>query len=923
MAVTYGFFNSVNGDRKYNADQMSEFFRGIVSQGVFQHLDSGLAVSAGTGLAVSVAAGRAIIQDRWIQNSAALNLTISAASETYGRKDAVVIRLDKSSRAISITVKTGTPAASPVAPSMTRNATTYEMALAYVNVAAGASSVTVTDKRSDSSVCGWAAVAQATSGEVDQMLNDMKTGFDGVTYPTPAEQVIGSDTKLQNEIIDLSALDDNSLITGWESGKCILTTTSPIDISGMTITGYRCNVIPCNANDQFIINGTGGASALLWVFTDASYNKISQSAADLVASGVQITAPVGAKFLILNDKAVIQHDCYHGTKIRSVISDNFSRINEALDVATELKIIDVWENNQYIATNTNPVTPTRIYYESYRCAVIECNAGDEFVIYGSGGATPLLWTFVDSNYGKLSAATGNISMNGESIVAPANTKYLILNDKATQKHDCYYGKIIKTDFQKCVNMLLPFDNVYWENGLYQTSTNNFYTSSTRVSFRIPFKPDFPIVLTANTGWSFYLCTWDNSDPSQASLHTETNWETKEILNSDTYYTITIKKNDNSNITPDNASGNIMIERDIFVTEIGKDISARNGDVENAIMAIKKGGKTYSSPYANGAITIAHITDVHGDTERWANYVNYVNKISPDICVNTGDICDMTPANGFFYMYNYMPKIETIVSIGNHEVAASNKAAAFANFIAPLNNLYNIGAEQNYYYVDKNGIRFIVLNVYDGDVEHDSKQWIFYTQDQINFLISALQGALTNNYPVVICAHEADQYLPADEGLNNIFNQTWDRAEIYYKDWEGCPICDLIEAFINGESINQSYTENGANGDVTITVNTSFATSGHFVTWLVGHRHADHIGFLPGYSQLCITLTNGYCSRTGAINSGGAWSDLPRYEDTRSEDAFNLYVINTDEKKIGIGRIGSNMTYELTERNYTYVSYVTP
>ena len=200
MAVTYGFFNSVNGDRKYNADQMSEYFRGIVSQGVFQHLDSGLAVSAGTGLSVSVAAGRAIIQDRWIQNSAALNLTISAASETYGRKDAVVIRLDKSSRAISITVKTGTPAASPVAPSMTRNATTYEMSLAYVNVAAGASSVTVTDKRSDSSVCGWAAVAQATSGEVDQMLNDMKTGFDGVEYSSPAAAINAQFEHLTNTL---------------------------------------------------------------------------------------------------------------------------------------------------------------------------------------------------------------------------------------------------------------------------------------------------------------------------------------------------------------------------------------------------------------------------------------------------------------------------------------------------------------------------------------------------------------------------------------------------------------------------------------------------------------------------------------------------------------------------------------------------
>jgi hypothetical protein len=180
MAVTSGFFDSRNGDRKYNADQMSEYFRGIVSGGVFQHLDGGLQVTAGTGLAVNVAAGRAIVQNRWIQNSASLPLSISAASETYGRKDAVVLRLDSAARTVSITVKTGTPAASPAAPEMTRSGGVYEMALAYVNVAAGATSVTVTDKRSDSTVCGWATVAQSTSGEVDQMLDDMKTGFDGV-----------------------------------------------------------------------------------------------------------------------------------------------------------------------------------------------------------------------------------------------------------------------------------------------------------------------------------------------------------------------------------------------------------------------------------------------------------------------------------------------------------------------------------------------------------------------------------------------------------------------------------------------------------------------------------------------------------------------------------------------------------------------
>ena len=219
MAVSYGFFDSVNGDRKYNAEQMTEFYNGICTQGVFQNLESGMAVSAGTGLTVSVAAGRAIVQNHWVKNNAALILEVPAASATYARIDAVVIRFSSSNRNITIAIKEGTAAASPSAPSMTRAGGVYELCLAYVNVAANATSVTVTDKRSNSSVCGWAAVAQATSGEVNQMLNDMKTGFDGVVYPSPAAMVQGCDTLL-DEKIDRT---NNGIITKLKKYNGIIT----------------------------------------------------------------------------------------------------------------------------------------------------------------------------------------------------------------------------------------------------------------------------------------------------------------------------------------------------------------------------------------------------------------------------------------------------------------------------------------------------------------------------------------------------------------------------------------------------------------------------------------------------------------------------------------------------------------------------
>lgn len=198
--VTYGFFNSVYGDRKYDADQMSDFYTGIVTQGVFQHVDNGLEVTAGTGLTVSVNTGRAIIQNKWVKNDTPLVLELAPAPTTYDRFDIVVLKYDSNSRNVQIIVKTGTPVGTPVVPELVREGGIYEMCLAVIDVEAGATSVTVTDTRSDSSVCGWAAVAQATSGEVDQMLTDLKTGFDGSVYSTPAAEVQGSDQKLQDQI---------------------------------------------------------------------------------------------------------------------------------------------------------------------------------------------------------------------------------------------------------------------------------------------------------------------------------------------------------------------------------------------------------------------------------------------------------------------------------------------------------------------------------------------------------------------------------------------------------------------------------------------------------------------------------------------------------------------------------------------------
>ena len=160
MAISSGFFNSIDGDRLYNADDMTTYFEGLVSDGVYENVDDALIVLAtGEGLNITVGAGRAIAKMRWLKNSAALPLTLSAADVQYDRIDAIVIKCDlsDSARAVTIEVKQGTPAANPATPDRLDTQTVKELVLAYVRVKKGATALyqsNIIDMRG-SAACGW------------------------------------------------------------------------------------------------------------------------------------------------------------------------------------------------------------------------------------------------------------------------------------------------------------------------------------------------------------------------------------------------------------------------------------------------------------------------------------------------------------------------------------------------------------------------------------------------------------------------------------------------------------------------------------------------------------------------------------------------------------------------------------------------
>ena len=68
MAYKSGFFNSINGDRKYNAEELSNFYGQLISNGVLNKKDNGLQVTAGNGLTVQISKGWAWINTHYFYN---------------------------------------------------------------------------------------------------------------------------------------------------------------------------------------------------------------------------------------------------------------------------------------------------------------------------------------------------------------------------------------------------------------------------------------------------------------------------------------------------------------------------------------------------------------------------------------------------------------------------------------------------------------------------------------------------------------------------------------------------------------------------------------------------------------------------------------------------------------------------------------
>jgi hypothetical protein len=221
------FFNSIAGDRKYQASDFAAFFSSLLTNGVFPDPSTNLQVMSNGDMTVTIKVGKAWVNGYVYINDSDLILPVTVADGVLKRIDRVVIQYSTINREIKIKIKKGTFASSPVAPILQRDADIYELGIADISIVNGSTSITqanITDLRLNTTYCGWVNsliqadttaifnqyqawfTAQSSAYNTQMAENEVafQTQFDE-WFATVQNQLSGDIAgNLQNQITDLS-----------------------------------------------------------------------------------------------------------------------------------------------------------------------------------------------------------------------------------------------------------------------------------------------------------------------------------------------------------------------------------------------------------------------------------------------------------------------------------------------------------------------------------------------------------------------------------------------------------------------------------------------------------------------------------------------------------------------------------------------
>ncbi|BCL52077.1 phage structural protein [Siphovirus Jomon_CT89] len=138
MTERSGFFLSINGDRKYSADDFGRMFDGVISDGIFQNWGRAYQVVKGSGREIIIQSGRAWLKGHWLENDSGRYYILNEGATDGDRYDSIFLRVDNTPNVRVGGIRAVQGGVNGDIPQPNQSPDNFEVLLAYVKVPRGA-----------------------------------------------------------------------------------------------------------------------------------------------------------------------------------------------------------------------------------------------------------------------------------------------------------------------------------------------------------------------------------------------------------------------------------------------------------------------------------------------------------------------------------------------------------------------------------------------------------------------------------------------------------------------------------------------------------------------------------------------------------------------------------------------------------------
>lgn len=194
-------------DRTYNAVDMSNYFEGLIGDGILANVGDELKILPGTaGLSVVMGTGRAMMRCRWMRATATITLDLPTASSLVDTTYCIAIELDTSTAVRQmqpVVIQGGTPPRSDDA------AGRYYLTLARVTVRANATSIAESDIEDlrATNRCGY-VTSLAAKTSLTHYKNHYEIEADGTSFEIGIANFVYSTDILHVHLNGLKLVED-------------------------------------------------------------------------------------------------------------------------------------------------------------------------------------------------------------------------------------------------------------------------------------------------------------------------------------------------------------------------------------------------------------------------------------------------------------------------------------------------------------------------------------------------------------------------------------------------------------------------------------------------------------------------------------------------------------------------------------------